>query len=185
MRGGLYAVAGAVAGGLVVWSIYQWWGNSAFLDFRLVELLTPSVNLGISIFIVAAVNQKLSGRNKKRDICLEIIDGLAELSNDAYEAGLAYVEGDRSLKSTQQVINKFRKVSIQVELMHSLKASQWLSQDRELKAAYLELKQAVTDTPFGTKKPYSEGQRTRIHLAYQAICKQAHMVKIDVLSELG
>ena len=176
-----YIIIGVLAGINIGLIVSYWDSIKITCNIRLADIIHITVIILIAIFVSYVVSTKINYNVKRKEILSDIISDLQSKLGDIIKTAYDYMHEANKTKEIE--INRLFKQSSNLlgTLHHIKKSNSELIIDKSLHAAFLAFKKALTDTPFGQKKPkYSEEIINQIHSKYVLISSKLNECKLHL-----
>jgi len=155
-----------------------------FFDIKLIEIIqlcvTILIAITVSYFITGGIGRDLKKRDLISDLVSRIQSSLSETLGLSYE----YINKPDKEREKKVIIN-FKNLSMLLGIMSDVRKSdeKLLDYDESLHGDFLKFKEAVTDTPFGQRKPvYSSDRIDKVQERFNVMSKRLQECKMKLYS---
>ena len=162
------------------------WGRIGpfFFDIKLIEIIQLSVTILIALTVSYFISGRIGRDLKKRDLVSDLVSRIQSSLSETLSLSYEYINKPDKEKGKKVIIN-FKNLSMLLGIMSDVMKSdeKLLDYEDSLHGDFLKFKEAVTDTPFGQKKPvYSSDRIDKVQERFNVMSKRLHECKMKLYS---
>lgn len=153
-----------------------------FQKVNILQIVTPILNISLTIFIAYLINIKLAKHNKSNEILISLLEKYEDDIDEIHIITMKYIR-DKKQNDAKDIKWLLKKMNIKIAKLGTLYEQYNISFSYpidKMKKDILELKKSITDDPFMQENEYTAKQKTTIIQIFEEIKTSINTEKINL-----